>query len=280
VGPEPIQCLTSQAVSRWGLRSPDAPRHAAAVPPYISGRTSYLRVRWEFLLYPQVIPPFCNTGGFGPRRGLTPASPCPWVAHSVSGRIPATLSYAPSHTVLRPLQTRFRYGSTARCVSQGAALTASPPFAREKDAWHALPLNLLAHRTPLPFRGGGAEQDAPTPPTSTRRIILQKARRQTRDACADLSPGRRYSASARPPTACRYRVSGSLSFPSRGAFHLSLTVLVPYRWPRVCSPWRVVPPASHRMSRVPWYSGFQPGASRPSPTGLSPSVVEHPSSFG
>jgi hypothetical protein len=77
----------------------------------------------------------------------------------------------------------------------------------------------------------------------------------------------------RPPTACRYRVSGSLSFPSRGAFHLSLTVLVPYRWPRVCAPWRVVPPASHRISRVPWYSGIQPHPSRPSPTGLSPSMV-------
>ena len=29
------------------------------------------------------------------------ASPCPWVAHSVSGLIPATV---------RPIQTRFRYG--------------------------------------------------------------------------------------------------------------------------------------------------------------------------
>src|SRR5262249_18504904 len=48
------------------------------------------RVRLEFLPYPQVIPPFCNTGGSGPRRGLTPASPCPWVAHPVSGLIPAT----------------------------------------------------------------------------------------------------------------------------------------------------------------------------------------------
>ncbi len=30
-------------------------------------------------------------------------------------------------------------------------------------------------------------------------------------------------------TACRHRVSGSISLPSRGAFHLSLTVLVHYR---------------------------------------------------
>src|SRR5689334_561370 len=32
-----------------------------------------------------------------------------------------------------------------------------------------------------------------------------------------------------PLTACEYVVSGSLSSPSRGAFHLSLTVLVRYR---------------------------------------------------
>ena len=32
-------------------------------------------------------------------------------------------------------------------------------------------------------------------------------------------------------TACKHMVSGSISFPSRGAFHLSLTVLVHYRSP-------------------------------------------------
>src|SRR6478609_4993955 len=63
---------------------------AAAVPQYISGRTSYLHVRLEFLLYPQVIPQFCNTGEFEPRRTFTSASLCPWIAHVVSGRIVAT----------------------------------------------------------------------------------------------------------------------------------------------------------------------------------------------
>jgi hypothetical protein len=63
-----------------------------AVPPYISGRTSYLQVRLEFLRYPQLIPQICNSGGFGPRRGVTPASPWSWVDHLVSGRIPATIS--------------------------------------------------------------------------------------------------------------------------------------------------------------------------------------------
>ena len=34
---------------------------------------------------------------------------------------------------------------------------------------------------------------------------------------------------AQAPIACKHMVSGSLSLPSRGAFHLSLTVLVHYR---------------------------------------------------
>ena len=52
--------------------------------------------------YPQVIPPVFNPGGFGPSRGLTPASTCPWVDHSASGL---------RHATKRPVQTRFRSGS-------------------------------------------------------------------------------------------------------------------------------------------------------------------------
>ena len=37
-----------------------------AAPKCISGRTSYLRVRLAFHLYPQLIPAFCTRHGFGP----------------------------------------------------------------------------------------------------------------------------------------------------------------------------------------------------------------------
>ena len=40
--------------------------------------------------YPQVIPPVFNLGGFGPPRGLTRASTCPWVDHFASGLEHAT----------------------------------------------------------------------------------------------------------------------------------------------------------------------------------------------
>ena len=46
----------------------------------------------------------------------------------------------------------------------------------------------------------------------TRRPVLQKVRHQTGQARSPLS-------------ACKHTVSGSISLPSRGSFHLSLTVL-------------------------------------------------------
>ena len=55
--------------------------------------------------YPRVIPPVFNLGGFGPPRGLTPASACPWVAHPASRLRRATE---------RPVQTRSRCGSVSR----------------------------------------------------------------------------------------------------------------------------------------------------------------------
>ena len=59
-----------------------------------------------------------------------------------------------------------------------------------------------------------------SPHTVTRRLILQKARhRGCTLRCNDSL------------TACKPTVSGTISLPSRGSFHLSLTVLVHYRSP-------------------------------------------------
>ena len=67
-------------------------RSPEAAPRGISGRTSYLLVRLAFHLYPQLIQPVCNLERFGPPRNITPASPWPWVAHQVSGLLPATFA--------------------------------------------------------------------------------------------------------------------------------------------------------------------------------------------
>ena len=63
-----------------------------ASPKAISVRTSYLRVRLEFLRYPQVIPDFFNRRGFGPPLSFTSTSTCTWIGHPVSGLIRATLA--------------------------------------------------------------------------------------------------------------------------------------------------------------------------------------------
>ena len=70
------------------------PRKFSALPPLdsyeaspkaISRRTSYLRVRLEFLPYPHLIPTLFNGCGFGPPLPLTAASAWTWIDHPVSG---------------------------------------------------------------------------------------------------------------------------------------------------------------------------------------------------
>ena len=61
------------------------------------------------------------------------------------------------------------------------------------------------------------------------------------------------------PTARGRTVSGAVSLPSRGAFHLSLAVLVHYRSQESVQAWMVVHPASDRVSRARPYSGPAPG---------------------
>ena len=62
-----------------------------ASPKAISGRTSYIRVRLEFLRYPQVIRQLFNGGRFGPPLSFTSTSTCSWIGHPVSGLMYATL---------------------------------------------------------------------------------------------------------------------------------------------------------------------------------------------
>ena len=61
-----------------------------ASPKAISGRTSYIRVRLEFLRYPHLIPGLFNGRGCGPPRCLTTASACSWIGHPVSGLMQLT----------------------------------------------------------------------------------------------------------------------------------------------------------------------------------------------
>jgi hypothetical protein len=96
----------------------------------------------------------------------------------------------------------------------------------------------------------------------TRRLILQKARHHRTTPAL---------------TVCRHTVSGTLSLPSRGTFHHSLTVLIRYRSPGSIQAYRVVPADSQQIPRARCYSGKRPtGAAMFSPTGFSPSTTDPP----
>ena len=128
-----------------------------ASPKAISRRTSYLRVRLEFLPYPHLIATLFNGCAFGPPMPFTASSSWTWIDHPVSGLHSLTS---------RPIKTWFPSGSGT------------------------LSLNLAStHNSP------------------------DRSTKSTR------------SHSHRGSTACKHRVSGSLSLPSRGPFHLSFTVL-------------------------------------------------------
>ena len=128
-----------------------------ASPKAISGRTSYLQVRLEFLRYPQVIPALFS--------GRVVRSSMGFYSHFnlLMGRSPGFGSTACNY---RPVQTRFPFGSKPSV------------------------LNLAAY------------SNSPVRSTKSTRSHMNRA----------LS-------------ACKHRVSGSLSLPFRGSFHLSLTVL-------------------------------------------------------
>src|ERR1043166_1636876 len=99
----------------------------------------------------------------------------------------------------------------------------------------------------------------------TRRLILQKARHHpNKEALTD----------------CRRTVSGTISLPSRGTFHHSLTVLVRYRSPGSIQPYQVVLADSQQILGVRCYSGKFPRGHTLTPTGLSPSTADFPTSFG
>ena len=100
------------------------------------------------------------------------------------------------------------------------------------------------------------------PAHAARRTVLQKVR------------GRAHGT----PTVCGHRVSGSLSLPSRGSFHLSFTVLCSIGHQSVfrVTGWSPLVPPGFLVSR----RTLDPAAPlSPSPTGLSPSPAGFPKTF-
>ena len=75
-------------------------------------------------------------------------------------------------------------------------------------------------------------------------------------------------------------VSGTISLPSRGTFHHSLTVLIHYRSIRSIQAYQVVLADSHGAPRTPYYSGTtSQHHTTHTTTGLSPTTVRFPTRF-
>ncbi len=109
-------------------------------------------------------------------------------------------------------------------------------------------------------------------PSGSGPLVLNLAsQRNSLDRSTKSTRFRIYSGS----TACKHRVSGSLSLPSRGSFHLSFTVLCAIGHWVVFSlrGWSPLLPARFHVSR----GTLDPARSLPfSPTGLSPSLDGFP----
>jgi hypothetical protein len=114
------------------------------------------------------------------------------------------------------------------------------------------------------------------PQRLTRRLILQKARRQAERRASGFH--RRTD----PPSALRLLVGLRFQVlfhsPHRGTFHLSLTVLVHYRSPNVFSLGEWSPQLPTGLA-CPVVLRFPTGAGWLSPTGLLPSLVGFPIPF-
>ena len=114
------ELILSGILSLIGVGSLSTPRPFSALPPVnifeaspkaISGRTSYIRVRLEFLRYPHVIRQLFNGGRFGPPLSFTSTSTCTWIGHPVSGLI---------HATIRAFHTRFPCGSVPEVLNLAA----------------------------------------------------------------------------------------------------------------------------------------------------------------
>ena len=117
-----------------------------ASPKTISGRTSYIRVRLEFLRYPQVIRQLFNGGRFGPPLPFTATSTCSWIGHPVSGLLLLTI---------RTFHARFPCGSVPSVLNL-ASNNNSPDRSTKSTTSHLNVLCVLVNIrfqvlfTPLP----------------------------------------------------------------------------------------------------------------------------------
>ena len=121
MGPSHIQCSTFTRL------------YLDASPKAISGRTSYLRVRLEFLRYPQLIPALFNVRVVRTSTVLY---------HRFILSMDRSPGFGSTARNFRPFETRFRFGSGA--LHLNLAAYSNSPARSTKSTW-SLSLPLLVN---------------------------------------------------------------------------------------------------------------------------------------
>ena len=127
------------------------PRKFSALPPKdsyeaspkaISRRTSYLRVRLEFLPYPHLIATLFNGCAFGPPLPFTAASTWTWVDHPVSGLRILTLAL---------FRLGFPSASHLKCFALPASATRQTVLQKVRGCTHTVLPQLVNTRFQVLF---------------------------------------------------------------------------------------------------------------------------------
>ena len=119
-------------------------RYATLALKLFRGEQAISWFDWHFTPTHSSSDTFATVTGSGLQRAFTPPSPWPWVAHQISCLINATL---------RPIQTRFRFGSGCFCLSL------------------ATPINSPAHSPKGTRSRLTAPKDSPSAPTVCKRTV-------------------------------------------------------------------------------------------------------------
>ena len=185
---------------------PPAALHGA-VPKGISGRASYLHVCLAFHSLPQVIATFFNRLPFGPPRGFTPVSACPWQDHIGFG------------SAGRDLDALFRLAFAPAPGLQSLCLAAP----RDSQAYSTKD----TPRRPLPARhlvGPGFRVLFHSPQGGSFRLSLTVLFATGGAGCSALDRGRPgFTRGSSCPALLRYRDTEAECFRLRGSHPL---------WPR------------------------------------------------
>ena len=181
----------------------------------------------EFLRYPHLIPTLFNGCGFGPPLPFTATSAWTWVGHPVSGLLLLTK---------RPIKTWFPFGSKPLVLNL-ASKRNSPDRSTKSTRLHLYVACSYAFDNAIACRlisahsqtfGLAHVADLLKLSSILLASFISVLRTRPDRLQTVVCPSTKYVAPSNvhsTSTACKHRVSGSLSLPSRGSFHRSFTVL-------------------------------------------------------